>query len=178
VSLTKLPDRRTLVRIGGSSGSLWEGSQPKEDAEEEEAPASGLQAADFPLLNATKTGKFDPLHKTIEVQIDGSTLANAAELYTKALTELGWKADEGGIRDEEYTFFDFTKDDQEITLRARKQDGVAVVSFDGSDLLWTKELPGGKQVVSYETWLRMSKLPPSLEFLDRYETEMNAITVK
>ena len=141
-------------------------------------PAVGLQAADFPLLNATKTANFDSLNKTIEVRLDGSTLANAAEIYTKALGELGWKADERGIRDEEYTFFDFTKDDQEISLRARKQDGVAIVSFEGDGLLWTKELPGGKQVVSYETWLRLSKLPPSFEFLERYETEMKAIAAR
>jgi hypothetical protein len=180
VSLTKLPDGRTLVRIGDASGSIWEAAQHKEDKEDEvdKPPATGLQAADFPLLNATKTGKFDSLRKTIEVQLDGSTLAGAAEIYTKALGQLGWKADQRGIRDEEYTFFDFTKDDQEISLRARKQDGVAIVSFAGDGLLWTKELPGDKQVVSYETWLRLSKLPPSLEFLERYETEMKAIAAK
>ncbi len=173
VSLTKLPDGRTLVRIGDASGSMWDAAQHKDEGDE---PATaGLQAADFPLLNGTKTGRFDSLGKTIEVQLDGSTLANAAEIYTKALGELGWKADERGIRDEEYTFFNFTKDDQEISLRARKQDGVAIVNFEGDGLLWTKELPGGKQIVSYETWLRLSKLPPSFEFLERYETEMKAI---
>ncbi len=51
---------------------------------------------------------------------------------------------------------------------------MAIVSFEGDGLLWTKELPGGKQIVSYETWLRLSKLPPSLEFLEQYETEMKA----
>lgn len=179
VSLTKLPDNRTLVIVGDAyTGSLWEASQPKEEGEEEEVPANGLQAADFPLLNATKTGKFDVLHKQIEVPIEGSTLASAAELYTKALGDIGWKAAEGGIRDEEYTFFDFTKDELEISFRARNQDGVAVVSVEGDGLLWTKDLPGGKQVISYETWLRLSKLPPSLEFLERYETEMKAIAAK
>jgi WD40 repeat protein len=177
VSISKLPDGRTLVRIGDVSGSMWEAAQHKDD-EGDEPPAAGLQAADFPLLNATKTGKFDSLGKTIEVPMEGSTLANAAEIYTKALGDLGWKAAEGGIRDEEYTFFDFTKDDQNISLRARKRDGAAVVNFEGDGLLWTKELPGRKQVVSYETWLRLSKLPPSLEFLDGYEMEMKAIAAK
>jgi hypothetical protein len=176
VSLTKLPDGRTLVRIGNASGSMWEASQSKDEEDEEDGlPVTGLQAADFPLLNAARTGKFDSLSKTIEVRLDDSTLVNAAEIYTKALGELGWQADQRGIRDEEYTFFDFTKSDQKISLRARRQDGVAVVSFEGDGLLWTKELPGGKQVVSYETWLRRNKLPPSFEFLERYETEMKAI---
>ncbi|HEY4309680.1 MAG TPA: hypothetical protein VGN12_09545 [Pirellulales bacterium] len=175
VSLTDLTDGRVLVRIGNASGSIWEAARHKKDQPEEPA-AAGLQAADFPLLNTTKTGKFDPLGKTIQVQLDGSTLANAAEVYTKALSELGWKAETDGIHDEEYTFFHFNKDDQEISFRARRQDGAAIVSCDGNGLLWTKELPGGKQVVSYEAWLRQSKLPPSLEFLERYETEMKAIT--
>jgi hypothetical protein len=176
IHLQRQPDGRTLVRTGeASSGSLWEASLPKDEVDEEQPPATGLEAADFPLLNATKTGKFDSIGHTIEVAIDGATLANVAEIYTKALGDLGWQAADGGIRDEEYTFFDFTKDGQEISLRARKQDGNAIVSFEGDGLLWTKELPGGKQVVSYETWLRLNKLPPSLEFLDRYATEMRSI---
>lgn len=174
VSLTKLPDGRTLVRIGEASGSMWDAAQSKED-QGEEPPSSGLQAAEFPLLSAAGTGEFDSLGKTIVVRLDGSTLGDAATRYAKALGDLGWKAEEGGIRDEEYTFFNFTKGDQEISFRARRQDGAAVVSFEGDGLLWTKELPGGKKLVSYETWLRLNKLPPSLEFLQRYEAEMKAI---
>ena len=175
VSLTKLADDRVLVRHWSTVWLDMGGRAHKEDQREEPA-AAGLQAADFPLLNPKKTGKFDPLGKTIQVQLDGSTLANAAEVYTKALGELGWKVETGGIRDEEYTFFQFSKGDQEISFRARKTDGPAIVSFEGNGLLWTKDLPGGKQVVSYEAWLRQNKLPPSLEYLERYETEMKAIT--
>lgn len=174
VSLTRLPDGRTLVQVGDASNSLWDAAQPQEE-DADQAPTEGLEAADFPLLNAAKTGKFDPIEKTIEVRISDSTLAAAAERYTQALGALGWKADEGGIRDEEYTFFDFTKGEQEFSLRARKQEGEAVVTFAGDGLLWNKELPGGKRLVSYETWLRLNKLPPSLELLDRYETEMKSL---
>jgi hypothetical protein len=171
VGLLKLPDNRTLVQIGDGSNSLWELSQ----SEVEAPPPGGLEAADLPILNESKSAKFDPVGKSIEVQIAGSTLANVAEVYTKAMGDLGWTAAEGGIRDEEYTFFDFTKDDQEITIRARKLDGIAVVNFEGDGLRWSKELPGGKQIVSYETWLRVNKLPPGLEHLDRYEAEMRPL---
>jgi hypothetical protein len=174
VGLLKLRDGRTLVQIGDGSGSLWEHSQAEAEEAEEPAPG-GLEAADLPILNETKSAKFDSVGETIEVSIPGSTLANVAEIYTKALGDLGWKADEDGMRDEEYTVFDFTKDDQIITLRARKYDGVARVSFEGDGLRWTKELPGGKPVLSYETWLRVNKLPPGLEHLDRYETEMRPL---
>jgi WD40 repeat protein len=178
VGLVKQPDGRTLVRIGDAVGSLWDESQPQEDDEAEaEAPQpDGLEAADFPVLNESKSAKYDQLSKTIELEIPGSTLANVAEIYTKAFGDLGWKADEGGIRDEEYTFFDFTKDDQDIALRARKYDGNAQVSFEGDGLRWTKPLPGGKQIVSFETWLRLNKLPPDAGLLERYKTEMSALS--
>jgi hypothetical protein len=174
VGLTKLPDGRTLVRIGDASGSLWDLSQAKEEPADA-ADATGLQAADFPVLNESKTAKFDPIGKTIELQIDSSTLAAAAAKYIEALTALGWTLEDGGIRDEEYTLMTFTKDDKEISLRARPQDGAAMVSFSGDDLLWTKELPGGKQVIPYETWLRLNKRPPGLDTLDQYEVEMRAL---
>ncbi|MBA3484601.1 MAG: hypothetical protein H0T51_22585, partial [Pirellulales bacterium] len=174
VGLAKLPDGRTLVRIGDASGSLWDLSQAKEKPAEA-AGATGLEAADFPVLNESKTAKYDAIGKTIELQIDSSTLAAAAAKYVEALSALGWALEEGGIRDEEYTFMTFTKDDREISLRARPQDGHAMVSFSGDDLLWTKELPGGKQVVPYETWLRLNKRPPGLDALDQYEAEMRAL---
>ena len=58
---------------------------------------------------------------------------------------------------------------------ARLQNGKAVVNFQGDGLLWNKGLPTGKQVVSYQSWLRQNKHPAGLELLDRYETEMRAI---
>ena len=176
IGLTKLPDGRTLVRIGDSSGSLWELSQVKAEAPNEEELATGLQAADFPVLNESKTAKYDAIGKTIELQIDDSTLAAAAAKYVEALGALGWELEEGGIREEDYTLMTFNKGDKEISLRARPQEGNAHVSFSGDDLLWTKELPGGKQVIPYETWLRLHKRPPGLNAIDEFEAEMRALT--
>ncbi|MBA4106595.1 MAG: hypothetical protein C0485_12630 [Pirellula sp.] len=177
IGLTKLPDGRTLVRIGDGSGSLWELSQAKEEAADAD-DAAGLQAADFPVLNESKNAKYDAIGKTIELQIDDSTLAAAVAKYVESLRALGWKLEEGGIRDEEYTLMTFSKGDKEISLRARPQEGHALVSFSGDDLLWTKELPGGKQVIPFETWLRLHKRPPGLESLDEFEAEMRTLTVK
>jgi len=174
IGFTKLPEGGTLVQIGDTGGSLWELSQAEEEPAGD-ALAAGLQAADFPVLNATQTAAYDKLGQTIDVQIDKTTLAAAADQYTKALEKLGWKVEEGGIRSEDYTFLTFKKDDEEIALRARLNDGNAVVNFQGSGLLWTKELPTGRQIVSFETWLRLNKHPAGLERLDEYETEMRAI---
>jgi hypothetical protein len=176
IGLTKLKDGKTLVRVGESNGSLWENSLPPEKEEgQEQEEVIGIEAADFPILNDSKMAKFDAIEKTIEVQIDHSTLANAAEIYTKAIEALGWKHDGRGIRDEEYTFLTYEKGDEDFSLRAHSQDGNALVNFGGDGLLWTKPLPGGKEVVSFERWLRLNKLPPDLGLLDQYEAEMRAV---
>ncbi len=174
IGFTKLPDGKTLVQVGDTGGSLWELSQTEPDPESA-LDSVGLEAADFPDLTPTKTAKFDALAKTIELQMDAMTLAAAAEQYIAALASLGWKPEEGGFRDEDYTLITFAKDEKEITLRARPREGNAMVSFEGDGLLWNKELPGGKQPVSYETWLRLNRHPPGLELLDKFEAEMRAL---
>jgi hypothetical protein len=178
IGLAKLENGKTLVRTGEAVNSLWENSLPKDEEEQLEEAATaavGVQAADFPILDATKMAKYDPLGETIEVQIDGSTLADAAAKYSEAIEALGWKHDGRGIRDEEYTFLTFEKDDHEISLRARKENGNAMVSISGDGILWTKELPGGKKLESYETWLRKNNLPPGLEHLERFEEAMRGL---
>jgi WD40 repeat protein len=180
VGLTKLESGQTLVRIARGSNSLWDLSQQEDESaetspEEPAAPASGLEAADFPVVEGAKPAQFDALDKSIAIQLDGVKLSEAAERYGKALAALGWEAEKGSIRDEDYTLITFAKGEQEITLRARSQAGNALVGFEGDGLLWTKELPVAKQTISYETWLRRSKLPAGLEHLDRYEAEMKAI---
>ncbi len=172
IGLTKLPDGRTLVRVGDTGGSMWELSQKKEDPAGDKN-AVGLEAADFPVLNHSVA--FDANDKSIEITVKKATLAMAAEQFSKALGMLGWTLEEGGIRAEDYTLLRFKKGKKEIKLRARPKDGNAVVNFQGDGLVWKKELPSGKQTVSYETWLRQNKLPAGLELLDRYEAEMRAI---
>jgi WD40 repeat protein len=178
IGLTKLPNGKTLVRVGEANGSLWENSQPQDkDKEEgeEETVADGIEAADFPILNAAKTAKYDEIGKTIEVVMEKSTLAQAAEVYQKAIEALGWKHDGGGIRDEQYTFLTFEKGDEDFSLRAHAKEGDAQLSFSGDGLLWIKPLPGAKELVSYERWLRVHKLPPGLDSLGQYETEMKGL---
>ena len=174
VGLTMLPDGRTLIRIGDTGGSLWELSQTQAEPAPETA-AAGLEAADFPVLNASKAATYDKLDESIEVVLDATTLAEATKLYTEALAKLGWTPEEGGIRAEDYTLLTFQQGNEELTLRARATNGNAVVSFRGDGLRWSKELPGGKQIVSYETWLWMHQQPAGLELLDRFAAEMRAI---
>lgn len=175
IGLSRTSDGRTLVQAGKASGSLWELSQQKPDPA---APApAGLEAADFPLLDGAPA-TFDSVETSIEVKLASATLAEAAARYGEALLALGWTAEPGGIRDEEYTLLNFAREGKEITLRARKKDGLAVLNFQGDGLLWTKPPPGAEAVVSFERYLRLNKLPAGLESLDRFEAAMRAILKK
>jgi len=47
--------------------------------------------------------------------------------------------------------------------------------FRATDCCGNKSLPGGKKVVSYESWLRSNKYRATLDRLDAYTAEMDAI---
>jgi WD40 repeat protein len=175
VVLRKLDDGKTQIRVGENlENSSWQLKKPAEEPKDREKVV-GLEAADFPILNAKGEAKLDPREKSIEVTVEGSTLAAIAEKYTKTLADLGWQAEKGGIRAEDYTFFSFKKEKKEIALRAHSVNGNARVNFQGDGLLWTKPLPGAKPIVSYETWLRDHRHPAGLQLLETYQSEMQAI---
>lgn len=179
VGLESLPDGRTRIRVGnGLENSSWQVAatiEPEESQDpklEPSQPQAGIQAADFPRLSADQSATIDPRERSIEVRIEGSTLADVADRYSKELGGLGWTPTDQGIRGEDYTFLTFTKDGNDIALRARKMDGTAIVNFQGEGILWDKPLPGPKPVISFENWMRDNQLPATLKWLERYESEM------
>jgi WD40 repeat protein len=173
IGLSRLPDGRTLVRVGDSVDSLWALSQKKEEPAAA-TNAENLEAADFPVLQGAQPAVFDASAGSIDVTLEKTTLAMAADQFTKALEMLGWMLQKGGIRGEDYTLLEFHKGKKEITLRARVKDNSAKVNFQGNGLVWNKELPTGRPVVSYASWLRQQKLPASLDWIERYETDMRS----
>jgi WD40 repeat protein len=174
VGFSKLDGGRTLVRIGDTGGSIWEASLPPEEDEEEAGEVVGIEAADFPVLDAV--AKYDTLGETIELTLAGTTLKDAVAKFSEALSPLGWKQDEGEITDDQYAVVDFFKGEAEITLRVHTLEGTSTVGVDGDALLWTKALPGPKEPVSYESWLRLNKRPPGLEGLEEFEKEMRGLS--
>ncbi len=177
IGLDVLPSGRTRIKVGkGLENSSWQLAKPIAESEAK-ATKTGMEAADFPILNSLKSAKYDSTEKSIEFATDGP-LALIAEKYTTELKPLGWVAQSGGVRSEEYTLVTFAKEKTEISLRARMADGKGTVNIQGDGLLWNKSLPGGKQVISYEAWMRENKLPASLEWLSKYESEMRAIVPK
>ena len=175
VGLQSLPTGRTLVRVGDElENSSWQLAKPTEPTATDTTQA-GIEAADFPVLNESKSAKFDSIDKSIEFSMDAIPLLEVAELYTKEIESLGWKLEGSGIRADDYVFLTFVKEEVEIALRARISEGKSIVNIQGDGLLWTKELPGGRKVISYETWLRINHHPASLDLLDQYQTEMRSI---
>lgn len=178
VGFTKLDDGRTLVRIGDTSGSIWEASLPAEEDDDAEVDAEGevvgIEAADLPTLDGKI--KYDRLGQRIEIALEGTALKDAVAKFSAALAPLGWKQDEGEITDDQYVVVDFNKGEAEITLRVHTLEGNSTLGVDGDALLWTKDLPGPKEPVSYETWLRLNKRPPGLEGLEEFAKEMRSLS--
>ncbi len=176
VGLQRLPTGRTLVRVGDElENSSWQLARPNEPDATDTTPA-GIEAADFPILNESKLATFDAIGKSLEFSMDNMPLLDVGDRYTKELQSLGWQLDGSGVKSDDYVFLTFARDDVEIALRARANDGKSIVNIQGDGLLWTKELPGGRKVISYETWLRINHHPASLDLLDRYQAEMRLIT--
>jgi hypothetical protein len=174
VGLQTLPTGRTLVRVGEDlENSSWQLAKPKASAAAETA-APGIEAADFPVLNESRTAKFDAIDKSIEVSMDTMPLPEVAEAYTKELLSLDWQKDGEGISSDDYILQRFKKNNAEIAIRGRITDGKSIVNVQGDGLLWTKSLPGGKTVISYATWLRVNHHPATLDLLDTYEAEMKS----
>jgi len=181
IVLQKMKIGRTLIRVGEElERSSWQlakenEKEPKNEGDDASKKDAGLEAADFPTPSDAKDVKYQPREKSIEFKVEGASLAELAKRSSESLATLGWVAEQGGIRSEECTFFNFQKDKAEIAFRASTTQGVANVSIQGDGLLWSKKLPGKKQIISYELWLRDNKHPAGLDLLDRYIAEMQAI---
>jgi WD40 repeat protein len=176
IGLQRRPDGRTLVRVGeGLENSSWQLAKP-EPVADPDTPQAGIEAADIPILNSGGTAKYDSNADRIEFQIDATPLSVVAEKYTTELGKFGFVPKESGIRDADYTFLTFVKDDVEVELRAHNRDGNAQVSLMGDGLQWNKPLPGPKQVISYEAWLRQHRHPAGLGLLEKYVAEMRALS--
>ena len=178
VGLQSLPTERTLVRVGDElENSSWQLAKPKA-SNATDTPPAGIEAADFPILNESKTAKFDAIDKSIEFSMNDLPLLQVGERYTKELQSQGWQLDGPGVKADDYVFLTFVRDQVEIALRARTTDGKSMVSIQGDALLWTKELPGGRKMISYETWLRSNQHRAGLDLLDQYQTEMRSIVLE
>ncbi len=174
IGLLSHPGGGTFVLVGEElEKASWQLAKPK--PVEPAAEAVGMEAADFPILNASKSAQYDANAKSIDISMGAVPLLEVADRYTKELEPKGWTTGGRGIRTDDYVFLTFEQKNAEIELRARVTDGQAVVNIQGDGLLWTKPLPGGKQVISYETWLRNNHHPATLELLDEYLAEMKSL---
>ena len=171
IVLDSLPSGRTQIRVGeGLENSSW---QLKKIPELDPTVAAiGIEAADVPVLNGWKIIKYNPEEKQIDLVADNSTTFAVAEAYSKEFESKGWKSDGSGVKSNEYLLARFAKGKSELTLRATLRGNQINASISGDGLNWTKPLPVAKQVIAYETWLRINRHPATLDLLDKYVTEM------
>lgn len=175
IVLVKLESGRTQIRVGQDiEKSSWQLQKFKEP--DPKVASNGIEAADVPALNGWSIVKYDAEQKQIDFVAKGATTFAFAEAYGKVLESQGWKTDGRGVKSDDYLLAEFTKEKVELTLRATLRSGEIQASISGDGLLWNKALPVAKQVIAYETWLRINLHPASLELLDKYIAEMKAIT--
>ena len=174
VKLKRLPDDKTLIQIGDDlEKSSWQLAKPQStEPENRDQPAIGIEAADFPLLNASQTAKFDELEKQIEFSMEDMPLPKVADLYLEKIKSLGWRQDGFGIKEDDFVLLRFEQDGKEIALRARVLDGQSLVSVEGDGILWTKPTSTSRRIISYEAWLRANHHPGTLDLLEQYQQEM------
>lgn len=175
IGLRSAEDGWTLITVGsvGSSGS-FQLPQPA-NASDASQPQLGIEAADFPLVDAVQDVQYQKLEKTLTFNIPKVTLEKFMKMYEQKLSSMGWTKSDRAMLEKEFCYSDFSKDNVTITLRGNLRDDMATCSVQGDGLLWDKKLPGPREIVSFETWLRNNQKIASLEFLGQYESEMRAL---
>jgi hypothetical protein len=174
IVLEALESGRTQIRVGEDLQSAsWQLKKPQEP--DPKVALNGIEAADIPALNGWSIVKYDAEQKEIDLVAKGATTFAVAEAYGRELESHGWKTDGSGVKSDEYLLAEFTKEKVELTLRATLRGGDVQATLSGDGLLWNKPLPVAKEVIAYETWLRIHHHPASLELLDKYIAEMKAL---
>lgn len=177
IRLVALPEGRTRIIVGEAESSSWQlqESKPKKGADGSQKP--GIEAADFSIPKEATNLKFDVDQKQIQFDLPGSSPMKIGDLFVKQFEKLEWKREGTGVVSDDYVFITWSKSKAEIQLRARgdAQKGSAMISGDG--LLWSKPLPTAPVRISYETWLRRNRREATLDRLDEFAKEMNAIPI-
>ncbi len=176
VLLVAAENGRTWVRVGEDvEKASW---QLAKKAEVESAVTeNGIEAADLPIGKGWSVSKYDQTGQQVEVTAEAATTLAVLEFYTEALGKLGWSTDGRGVKSDDYLLADFKKGKAEVTLRVRRTGDAATFSISGDGLLWNKSA-GAKEAVSYEAWLRANNHPATMDLLEQYKTEMQALATK
>ncbi len=157
--------------------SSWQ-LQPDDESDTKKLPAAStpaIEASDFPKSVNDGVVTYDTEAKTITITQSPDDLIAIGAAYQSLLEKLNWKPTREGIKSEEYVFLTFGQGKQEIDLRARKQEGKAIIQIEGNGIAWDKPLPVAPVRISYEAWLRRNRYPTSLDLIEQYITEMKKI---
>lgn len=157
------------VAVNGSyTLSLFSKTSASSDAKDIQQIADKLEAAEFPMPMTVINPRLDRVAEILEFEVPGVAVSRIAEGLTGQLSKLGWVAETGGIRGEDYTNIVFAKGKLSIELRATDRNGTVNVNIQGDGLAWTKELPGATRSLPYEQWLMDHRKPLNLKELNAF----------
>jgi hypothetical protein len=172
IRLVSLPEGGTRVLVGEADRSSYQLAEVK--PVQPDVARDGIEAADFKLPTGASAIQLDADEKRIKFTSADKPTKIAAE-FIEQMQALGWKRDNSGFVDDEYSFLTYRKGKAEIQLRAHGAKEKSTASISGDGLLWTKPLPMAAVRISYETWLRRNRKLASLEYLDEFAAEMAKI---
>lgn len=178
IRLVAMPAGGTRIFVGDAERTSWQvkaETAAKSPEAKGKSDKPGIEAADFELPKGAAAVKFDIDGKQIEYELAGTTPPKLVEQFVKQMEGLGWKRDGAGVLSDEYCFVTYELGKSEIQFRGRADGKKTSVIVSGDGLLWTKPLPAAPVRISYETWLRRSGKPASLEYLDEFAAEMHKI---
>ncbi len=180
--LSREADGRTCIRTGEhaeqNSWQLAKVDTPTDTDVTSGVNQTGIEAAEMPIYKASEANsvKYETKFKQIEVEIPKTSHIEIVDHYAKTMRDQGWKEEPNGIREEDYAFVTFTKNETSIELRVNTSKSLNTTTYSLSDdgILWNKPLPERNELVSYETWLRKHHHPATLRLLDTFMQEMQA----
>ncbi len=155
----------------------WQLSPPKPSAATDEPSKGGIQAADIPIFKAADATSvsYDKQQERIEIKLPKNSHIEIVDFYAAQLFKLGWTEEPNGFRDEDYAFVTFKKDKASVQVRVNSNSLGTTIGISDDGLLWDKNLPEAKKLISYESWLRKNSYPASLKLLDQYIQEMRPL---
>jgi WD40 repeat protein len=182
IELVKMSNERTLIRAGKYTDSSWQVLPMKttEDDEEKAADEVGIQAADFPILEASSPVSYEASRYNIRFELDPATdLLTLNEKYIAEFKSLGWSAEPITVATSDSFDMLVKRDSKTLYFRVSRDPAKNInATADSQSFLWTKPIPISDPGMSYINWLKLKRAYATLDRVDEFQREMNELAKK